>query len=266
MPTAHVAGTDLAWECSGSGPRLLVLIGSGSTVEESRPLLGLFAGGATLLTFDYRGLGASGPAPAPYGMAECAADALAVMDAAGWDTARVVGISFGGMVAQELAVTAPGRVERLVLACTSPGGAGGSSYPLHELDDLAPGERAARAATLLDSRFDEPWLEAHPDDRALVSYMSRRQADVGPVEAAGRRAQMEARRGHDVWDRLPAIRCPTLVACGRFDPIAPMVNSEAITSRITGSELSVYDGGHPFFVQDPAALVDIRAFLLAEGP
>ena len=266
MPTAHNAGIDLAWECSGSGPRLLVLIGSGSTLEESRDLLGLVAGGATHLAFDYRGLGASGPAPTPYGMAECAADALAVMDAAGWDTARVIGISFGGMVAQELAVTAPERVERLVLACTSAGGAGGSSYPLHELLDLDPGERAARAATLLDSRFDEPWLEAHPNDRALVTYMGRRQADVGPVEAAARRAQLDARRGHDVWDRLPAVHCPTLVACGRFDPIAPMANSQAIASRIAGSELSVYDGGHPFVVQDPAALPDIRAFLLTEGP
>ena len=77
-------------------------------------------------------------------MADYAADALALLDHVGWDRARVVGVSFGGMVAQELAVTAPERVERLALLCTSPGGAGGASYPLHELAALPEAERAAQ--------------------------------------------------------------------------------------------------------------------------
>jgi 3-oxoadipate enol-lactonase len=69
-----------------------------------------------------------------------------------------------------------------------------------------------------------------------------------------------------VWDRLGAIACPTLVAGGRYDPIAPMANSAAIASRIAGAELRAYDGGHAFFVQDRAALPDIISFLTAEGP
>jgi pimeloyl-ACP methyl ester carboxylesterase len=76
-------------------------------------------------------------------MASYAADGAALLDHAGWTTARVFGISFGGMVAQELAVTWPDRVERLALLCTSPGGEGGSSYPLHELD--VNGHRLSRA-------------------------------------------------------------------------------------------------------------------------
>jgi len=86
------------------------------------------------------------------------------------------------------------------------------------------------------------------------------------VAVAGRRAQLAARWGHDVWDRLGAIACPTLVAGGRYDPIAPMANSAAIASRIAGAELRAYDGGHAFFVQDRAALPDIISFLTAEGP
>jgi 3-oxoadipate enol-lactonase len=263
MPSTYVNGVDLAYELSGSGPRLLLLNGSGMTMESGRALLGLVGRGVTLLAFDQRGLGGSSPAPGPYGMATCASDALGLLDAVGWDTARVAGVSFGGMVAQELAVTAPERVERLALLCTSPGGAGGSSYPLHELEALGADDRAAVRRTLLDDRFDEAWLDAHPGDRALVELMDRRDVDDDPTVLAGRRAQLEARSGHDVWDRLAAIDCPTFIGCGRFDPIAPMVNSEAMASRIRGAELHAYDGGHAFFAQDPAALPDIRAFLTA---
>jgi pimeloyl-ACP methyl ester carboxylesterase len=63
--------------------------------------------------------------------------------------------------------------------------------------------------------------------------------------------------------RLAAVRCPTLVACGRYDGIAPPANSEWIASRIAGAELRVYEGGHVFFIQDPQALPDIRAFAAA---
>jgi pimeloyl-ACP methyl ester carboxylesterase len=76
--------------------------------------------------------------------------------------------------------------------------------------------------------------------------------------------QLEARRHHDVWDRLDRITCPTLVAAGRWDGIAPLANSEAIASRIPGAELRVYDGGHTFFVQSRDALPDIATFL-ADG-
>jgi len=262
MPIARVDGVDLAYERTGSGPRVLFCNGSGATLESTRPLLGLF-GDTDLLAFDQRGMGASGPAPAPYGMDRCAADASGLMDAVGWPSAIVLGVSFGGMVAQELAVTAPDRVDRLVLLCTSAGGGGGSSYPLHELEDLAADDRARTLATLVDSRFDDAWLSDHPGDRALLGRLSagRGGDDGSPTAAAGRRAQMTARRGHDVWDRLASVTCPTFVGCGRYDPIAPMANSEAIVSRIPGAELHVYEGGHAFFVQDPAALADIRAFV-----
>jgi len=180
MPTAHVNDVDLAYELRGAGPRLLVLLGSGMTLAGARPLLSLVGKGCTQLAFDYRGLGASTASPGPYDMAACAADALGVLDAVGWDTARVVGVSFGGMVAQELAVTAPQRVERLALLCTSAGGGGGSSYPLHELEDLDPGARADVRRSLLDDRFDENWLAGHPGDRALVEFLDRRDVDDDP--------------------------------------------------------------------------------------
>jgi pimeloyl-ACP methyl ester carboxylesterase len=197
-------------------------------------------------------------------MADLAADAAGLLQIAGWDICRVLGVSFGGMVAQEFAVTHPERVECLALACTSAGGDGGSSYPLHKLSGLPPQERAAAQLKLADSRWDERWLEAHPADRALAEALAaadRNQQD--PAAAAARTAQLEARAGHDVWDRLDAITCPALVGYGTYDQIAPAPNSTAIASRIRGAELRGYEGGHLFLFQDPAALPEYQAFLRA---
>ena len=65
-------------------------------------------------------------------MADYAMDANSLLEAVGWDRCCVMGISFGGMVVQEFALRYQHRIKRLVLACTSSGGAGGDSYPLHE--------------------------------------------------------------------------------------------------------------------------------------
>jgi len=174
----------------------------------------------------------------------------------------VVGVSFGGMVAPELAVTCPERVERLALLCTSPGGAGRASYPLHELADLPEHERVARGTLLLDPRFTPEWLASHAGDRALAEMMAaRRGAERSAEQLRGEAEQLAARSHHDVHDRLTNITRPTFVACGRFDGIASPSNGEAIAARIPDSRLKVYDGGHAFFAQDPAALPDVLGFL-----
>ncbi|MFL6204580.1 MAG: alpha/beta fold hydrolase [Acidimicrobiales bacterium] len=259
MPTARANGIDLSYERLGSGPPLLWLNGSGSTVEQVAPLLRPYTDRFEVVIHDQRGLGRSEVPAGPYSMADYAADALALLDHLELERPRVLGISFGGMVAQELAVTAPHRVARLALLCTSPGGVGGSSYPLHELADLSPAERARLHPTLLDTRFDDTWLAAHPNDKALVDLMGGR-----PEPTEGARLQLEARSHHDVWERLGRITCPTLVASGRFDGIAPPDNGAAIASRISGARLRLFDGGHMFMVQDRSATPAIVDFLLED--
>src|SRR5690349_17894451 len=166
-------------------------------------------------------------------MADYAADALALLDHVGWDRTRVVGISFGGMVAQELAVTAPERVERLALLCTSPGGAGGASYPLHELATMPVEEARAKGTQLLDTRFTPEWLATHDGDRGLAEMMAaRRSGTKSDEQQRGEAEQLAARSRHDVCDRLGRVTAPTLVACGRYDGIAPPANGEYIASRI----------------------------------
>jgi len=262
VSSATVNGVDLYYERAGTGPRVLFLNGSGSTLASVSPLIEILAGRFDLLAHDQRGLGRSAIPPGPYTMAQYASDALGLLDVVGWPTCRVLGISFGGMVAQELAVTAPHRVERLALLCTSAGGGGGSSFPLHELADLSPSQRAETSVRLLDTRFSGEWLAAHPGDQALVDAGAQRSGT--PLSDEGRRGefeQLQARRHHDVWERLGHITCPTLVAAGRFDGIAPVANSEAIVASIAGAELRVYEGGHIFIAQDRRALPDVLDFL-----
>jgi 3-oxoadipate enol-lactonase len=267
VPTATINGLEICYERRGDGPPLLYLNGSGSTLATTGPLLTPFAERFDLVAHDQRGLGRTAVPPGPYSMADYAADAAGLLDHLGWDRCRVVGISFGGMVAQELAVTCPERIERLALLCTSAGGDGGSSYPLHELDGLSPAERAALAPRLLDTRFTPLWLASHPGDRMLAAGMAARSAAPRTEEQRrGEAEQLGARRHHDVFDRLNRVTCPTLVACGRFDGIAPVANGEAIASQIADAELRTYDGGHIFFAQDPRAFPDVIDFLLIAPP
>lgn len=248
MTTVEVPGAELYVERAGEGPVLLSISGSGSSLSEGMgpaalPLSKAF----DVVGWDHRGLGRSVSAePAPT-MADFAADAMAIADALGHKEFAVFGVSFGGMVALELAVTVPERVTRLVLACTSAGGAGGSSYPLHERP--GPSEMAA----LIDSRPEVA--------EAILSLMSGRTEPAEP----GYSRQLAARRRHDVWDRLHLVSCPTLVASGRYDGIAPVANSEAIASRIARAVHRTYDGGHAFLFQDPQAWPDIVEFLSSES-
>jgi pimeloyl-ACP methyl ester carboxylesterase len=262
VPTLDANGISIYYERSGSGPPLLYCNGSGSTIEDTRIVFAPFAERFDLVVHDARGLGRTSVPPPPYSMADYAADAVALADDLGWSTFRLVGISFGGMVAQEVAVTWPDRVERLALLCTSPGGDGGSSYPLHELAQLSQDEAVARGMKLLDTRFDADWLRDHPADRGLAEMMAaRRGAPKTTEQQAGIDAQMDARSRHDVYGRLDRIACPTFVGAGRYDGIAPLPNSEAIISRVPDAKLHVYEGGHAFFVQDAAAFPEILDFL-----
>lgn len=262
MVTCHLNGIDIEYERRGTGPRLLLFNGSGATIAAVAPLLDKLVEHFEVLIHDQRCLGGTTVTEDIPTMADYADDGAALLDHVGWPTARVMGISFGGMVAQEFAVTWPERVERLALLCTSPGGAGGSSYPLHTVGSLPMDEQDALRLRLMDSRYTTEFLAEHPFDRMLVDMsVAGRRAPRSETQLRGERLQLLARAGHDVWDRLSRITCPTLVACGEFDVLAPPDNSVAIAGRVAGSELRRYQGGHGFLWQDRSALPDIMSFL-----
>lgn len=262
VPKFERSEISINYEVSGSGPRVLFFNGSGATLKSTALLIGALAKTCTVLAHDQRGLGETSVPDGPYTMAQYAHDGAALLDHVGWDTCAVLGISFGGMVAQEFAVSYPQRVEKLVLLCTSAGGDAGSSYPLHELGALPADERAARITTLTDTRFTPEWLATHPDDAAMVTMRSEQAAVPKSKETIkGEMLQLGARISHDVSDRLHRVTAPTFVTAGRFDGIAPVENSEEIVKRLPDATLSIYEGGHIFTAQDRQAIVDIRTFL-----
>ena len=264
MPTEFLNGINIYYQRTGTGPRLLYVNGSGATLALVGPMLGVFTNDFDVLAHDQRGLGLTSIPVGPYEMADYAADAAALAASIGWDTYNVFGVSFGGMVAQELAVTFPSRIERLVLACTSSGGAGGSSYPLHQLVDTPDEQRHTTQRSIMDNRFTDEWLAEHESDRFLAEALGAQRAVEKTAEVErGERLQLDARSRHDVFDRLTRIACPTLVASGRFDGIAPPANGEAIATQIPNADFQLYDGGHAFFFQDASAFPNIKAFLLS---
>jgi 3-oxoadipate enol-lactonase len=259
MPTAQLPDATLHYEIAGAGPRLLILSGTGSdTRRPPGPFAWPGADRFEAVAYDHRGLGQSiDHADAVPTMAVFAADALALADHLGWERFGVLGISFGGMVAQELALAAGDRVSRLVLAVTSPGGNGGSSYPLHDVYTLDAEARHERMIELLDTRTADD-----PKVRDSVARFLAAAPDGAPPPGLLR--QLEARSHHDTWERLGSLRVPTLVMAGRFDGIAPLQTVSGLAAAIPGARLEVRDGGHVFLRDDPPAWAQITEFL-AEG-
>lgn len=262
MPYTLVRGVRLYYEQAGSGPDLVFISGTGSDLRVRPNVLdGPFAKAFRVLTWDQRGLGRSDKPDEPYAMADYAMDAAALMEALGIERAAVIGVSFGGMVAQELALRYPQKITRLVLACTSPGGAGGASYPLHELQDLPQEERARRVIPLGDTRRDEKWALENPEayGQALAAAADPFAGEPGRREGA--RRQLEARATHDTWDRLPQMRIPTLIAAGRYDGIALPETQERLAARIPDARLRFFEGEHLFMLQDRSAPAEMIRFL-----
>ncbi|MHB8763830.1 MAG: alpha/beta fold hydrolase [Deferrisomatales bacterium] len=260
MPFADVGDLRVWHELRGRGPRLLFLGGLHGDLGRPATAFDRFlAERFTVLALDQRGMGrtsTTGGPDRPWTLADCAGDAAGLLDALGWPPCAVLGYSFGGMVAQELALRHPGRVGRLALLATSSGGAGEASYPFETLAHLTPEARARRLVELADTRRDAAWQAAHPEaHRALVE-----DALAAPPSAATRR-RLEARARHDTWDRLPALAVPTLVAGGLHDGISPPANLRALAARIPGARLALFDGGHAFFLQDARAPGVIAGFL-----
>jgi 3-oxoadipate enol-lactonase len=270
MAFARLNGIDFYYEgpAGGPGPRLLFLNGTGGDLRQKPSFIdGPLASEFEILAHDQRGLGQSGKPDVEYSMADYADDAAALLDHVGWDRCHVFGVSFGGMVAQEFALRHPGRVDRLVLACTSSGGAGGASYPLQDLAKLEPEEYMKRIVAIGDTRWgDESVGRGDEALEKVLEFMKIRRrvpsTGEGPEAiSAGARRQIEARIGHDTWDRLPKINAETLLCGGRYDGIAAPENMENLARRIPSARLEFFEGGHGFLFEDRSAFGRIIEFL-----
>jgi 3-oxoadipate enol-lactonase len=268
MPFISVRDIQIYYEIHGKGPPLLSISGTGGDLRCSPSIFETpLAQHFKILAYDQRGLGQTSRPDIPYSMADYADDADGLLRVVGWNRCLVIGVSFGGMVSQEFALRYPHRVERLVLACTSSGGVGGASYPLHELAHLSLEERARRMVILSDTRLDAEWQGENPTQFQELMEQALEGLRVGsdePGRQVGLYRQLEARASHDAYDRLINLRLPVYICGGRYDGIAMPANLEAMQKQIPGARLELFEGGHLFFIQDPRAFERITAFLRGE--
>ncbi len=252
MATAGDAGAELYWERSGRGEPLLLIQGmSGTHLSWGEPFLSRLEADFDCVVFDNRGIGNSAEVTEPFTIADLAADAITVMDAAGLDTAHVLGISMGGMTAQQLALAAPERLRTLTLGCTYPGGEGSSLIAPEDagplLEAMASGdlERVFRAAYEVNL---SPGFRADASTYDAFAAMAR----ALPARQATVQLQIQAIGGHDTQARLAEIAAPTLVIHGTEDKMIPVANGELIASLIPGAKLEILDGvGHMFWWEQP---------------
>lgn len=236
---------------SGSEPLLLIQGMSGHSAHWGEPFLSALDPHFDVIAIDHRSTGGSPRVDGPFTLGDLAEDAVAALSDLGVESAHVMGISMGGMVAQELVLRHPGRVRSLVLGCTYAGGPEGAlSAPevLQTLSDgMASGDRetALRAAWSVNVSPAFATGEGHYETFREISLQR-------PVAVAVIMAQMRAIGRHDTSARLGEIRAPTLVVHGTADQMLPASNGEAIARAVPGARLELLDGvGHMFWIEDP---------------
>ena len=227
-------GCRIYYEVHGDPSRapLVLLEGMGGDIPGWRRNIPHLAAECFVVAYDHRGNGRSEAPDAPTTMATFVDDLLALLDELRLERAHVYGQSFGGMVAQEAGLTHPERVRTLILACTHPG---------HS--HIVPSQGKAPK--------DRPWLQlyslsfaaTHPEHVEDDLRVGREQ----PQHPEGQRRQLEAVQAWDAYDRLPALRVPTLVLHGSDDLMIDAGNARLLASRIPDAELVLLEGaGHVY--------------------
>lgn len=253
-------GTRLAWTEAGAGEAVLLVMGYAFTKEMWFRVVPALAAGHRVISFDNRGVGESVMAPGPFTVETMAADAVAVLDAAGVEKAHVYGASMGGLIAQEMALSHPERVASLILACT------GAKPAVVEpprrrlrLFSVTPGP-------LLPRLLGRQLYGANPDPEKVRE--DRRVLNRMRVTKAGLHGQSHAVARHVSADRVGGLAVPTLVLHGTADRTVPYEAGRLLAAAIPGAHLVTLEGaGHGYMTDatDEAnqAVVD---FLAASAP
>jgi 3-oxoadipate enol-lactonase len=228
-------------------PALILLEGMGGDIPGWRRNIPRLAEHLRVIAYDFRGNGNSDEPAGPCTMATFVEDTLALLDSLRVDRAHVYGQSFGGMVAQELALNAPERVRTLILACTHAG-------PAHAI-------RSTEAKVPKGEPWRTMYAPGFPDRHPEHVAEDLRIGSAQPEHPIGGRRQWEAMQGFDSLERLPGLRMPTLVLHGTQDLAIPVENARRLASRIPGAELVLLDGaGHLYHSERPeeadAAVLD----------
>ena len=250
----------IAWERRGSGFPLVLVHGLGYARWGWEPVADRLAEQFEVILLDNRGIGESDAPPGPYTAAEMAADTLRVMDEASIERAHLVGTSLGGMIAQELALAAPERVDKLVLVSTTPGGP--NAPPMPEVTVRLFVETKSLEPSVALRRFVENALGAGAANGLVERILEHRVRTAQPFSAWA--AQAAAGTAFDAWERLPGLDAPTLVLHGTADNVVDPRNAELLAARIPGARIELFPGcGHLPPWEQPERFVEVVEEFLA---
>ena len=250
----------LAFDVEGTGEPLLMIQGLGYGRTGWGPAPSVLADRFRVVTFDNRGFGDSETTPGPYTTAQLAADALALLDTLEIERAHVVGISLGGMIAQELVLAEPARVNKLVLCSTTAGGP--RAVPMPEKTVALIGRQAQLDREEAMRLFVENALSPAPPPGLVDEIVAYRLAN--PPDGPGWFAQGAAGAAHDAMDRLGEIGVPTLVVHGTADNVVDAGNAPLLADAIPGARLELLDGvGHLVTWERPDEFVALVEEFLA---
>src|SRR5580700_10972676 len=261
MPTIQNQGAKIYWDEQGQGTPVLLIMGLGYPSQmwhRTRPLL---VDRYRTIALDNRGVGQSDVPPGPYPIPVMAADAAAVLDAAGVDSAHVFGVSMGGMIAQEFALQYPKRVRSLILGCTASGGPHAIQAEPAALQTLTRQGMTPEEAkeAIIPFIYDESTpRERIDEDMAIrMKWYPTAQGYVG---------QLQGIIGWEAHSRIAQITAPTLVIHGETDRLIPPANARLIIECIPGAKLVLIPhAGHIFETDQPsAAHLAIVEFLPAQ--
>ena len=258
MPTASIEGTELYYERAGEGEPLLLIQGmSGTHLAWGRPFASRLEESFECIVFDNRGIGRSAPVEGPFTIAEMATDTAGLLDELGIESAHVLGISMGGMIAQELALAHPGRLRSLTLGCTYCGGPGARMMNGDDtkllFEAMASGDRDRVMRAMWELNLS-PGFRAEESRYAEFAAM----AAALPARRETIQLQIQAILGHDTSGRLGAIEAPTQILHGDLDRILPVENGRDIGSRMHAARLEILEGiGHMFWWEQPQRCADL---------
>jgi poly(3-hydroxyalkanoate) depolymerase len=252
--TIKVAGRTIRYDVrrgDGDSTPLLMLCGIGAAFEVLQPVVDALDPGLEVIRFDVPGVGGSPVGPVPYTFPALAWLTRRLLHHLGYQQVDVLGFSWGGGLAQQLAVQHPRTVRRLVLISTGTGVL------------MVPGSPMTLLKMITPRRFNDPEYAAGLAGYLYGGSARRHSAEIrrvfsAQVRAGSKRGYLFQLAAGACWTSLPflgLIRQPTLVMSGDDDPIIPLVNARVMARLIHHAELHVYSGGHVELVTEAPTLV-----------
>jgi pimeloyl-ACP methyl ester carboxylesterase len=210
-----------------------------------------------VISFDNRGIGLSAPVTEQFSIAEMAADAAALLDALEIESAHVLGISMGGMIAQELALAHPERIRSLTLGCTYCGGEGSKLMDPADFQGLVEAMGSGDPQRVFRAMYElnlSPGFRA--DESRYAEFIEMAEALPAPRQTIG--FQLQAITAHDTNARLPGLSVPPLVIHGTVDRVLGYPNGPLIASLVPGARLETFeDVGHMFWWEQPERTAEL---------